>query len=322
MIVELPPALRAAIERELVGVSRRVLAERAERLSAEYRAGGTSARAITGPADALAYALARLPATYAACAAVLSETRRMAPDFEPRNLLDAGAGPAGASWAATEVWATLEDLRLFDASRTFIDLAQRLAVGAAEPLRGAEALLGDLTETPLPRSDLVVASYALAEVRPNRLADAVGSLWSACMGVLALVEPGTPAGFERIRAARGLVIGQGGSVLAPCPHDLDCPLQAPDWCHFVQRLPRSRDHRRVKSAEAPFEDEKFAYLVAARPTVAAAVRRPRVLAPPRASKSGIELKLCEAHGVETRFTPRRDKPAHAYARRLTWGDTL
>ena len=47
-------------------------------------------------------------------------------------------------------------------------------------------------------------------------------------------------------------------------------LQAPDWCHFTQRLPRSRAHKQVKGAELPFEDEKFAYVALTRTAVAAA----------------------------------------------------
>jgi ribosomal protein RSM22 (predicted rRNA methylase) len=99
-------------------------------------------------------------------------------------------------------------------------------------------------------------------------------------------------------------------------------MQAPDWCHFVQRLPRSRDHRLAKGADAPFEDEKYAYVLAARPSVAAQPRTPRVLAQPRTAKPGISLKLCTPAGVETAFAARRDKPAYAMARRLDWGDAM
>jgi ribosomal protein RSM22 (predicted rRNA methylase) len=48
----------------------------------------------------------------------------------------------------------------------------------------------------------VLASYALAEIAPGALRAVVERLWSACEGVLALVEPGTPAGYARILAAR------------------------------------------------------------------------------------------------------------------------
>eukprot|EP01035_Chromulina_nebulosa_P068120 gene68120-93326_t len=77
----------------MAGVSRQTMAARTAATTTAYRAGGTSASAIRGRDDALAYALARLPATYAACAEVFSETSRMVPGFAPTRLLDAGCGP-------------------------------------------------------------------------------------------------------------------------------------------------------------------------------------------------------------------------------------
>ena len=49
---------------------------------------------------------------------------------------------------------------------------------------------------------------------------------------------------------------------------------APDWCHFTQRLPRSRAHKQIKGAELPFEDEKFSYVALTR-APAARASRPR-----------------------------------------------
>ena len=37
-----------------------------------------------------------------------------------------------------------------------------------------------------------------------------------------------------------------------------------DWCHFSQRLARSRDHMLLKDASVPFEDERYSYVVATR----------------------------------------------------------
>ena len=324
MSPELPGPLRAALERALEGVPRKGLAERAARTSEAYRAGRPSAGVIREAEDALAYALTRLPATYAACAAVLAEAARVAPHFAPRSLLDAGAGTAAASWAAAETWPGLEAITWLDASPPFLALAAQLAQGGPDALRTAQARRADLTAAgPWPRADLVVGSYALAEIAPDRQATTVGELWNACEGILALVEPGTPAGYGRILAARTALVAEGAAILAPCPHAAPCPLVGEDWCHFSVRLPRSRDHRIAKGAETPFEDERFSYLVAARPGVTAAPRRPRVLAPPRAGKPGIALKLCAPDGhVEHRLVTRRDKPAYALARRLGWGDTL
>jgi ribosomal protein RSM22 (predicted rRNA methylase) len=312
---ELPPALRAAVAAELEGASRHALATRAAATSTAYRAGGTSAAAIRGRDDALAYALARMPATYAAAARVFGEALDRAPGFAPATLLDAGCGPGGATWAAREAWPSLADIAWFDASGPFLDLAQRLAGEAF----AARTLRGDLAAGPFPEADLVVASYALAEIDPAGQGRVVDGLWAACGGLLALIEPGTPAGTARLLAARERLIAAGAAILAPCPHHGACPLAAPDWCHFSVRLPRSRDHRLVKSAEVPFEDEKYAYLLAARPGVGQAAAG-RIVGPPRASKPGLEFKVCGPEGLERRFAPKRDRPQFAQARRRTWGE--
>jgi len=322
MSPELPPPLRAAIERALEGLSRRDLAARAQRTSQAYRAGQGSAGVIRGGEDALAYALARLPATYAACAAAFREAQARAPDFAPRRLLDAGCGPGGASWAALSAWPSLAEAAWLDSNPAFLELAETLARDGPAPLAAADRRRLDLTAggEPWPRADLVVASYALAEIPPERQAQVIAALWAATEGMLVLVEPGTPAGFARLAAARSALIEGGAQPLAPCPHAGACPMVAPDWCHFSVRLPRSRDHRLAKGAEVPYEDEPFAYLAVARPGLAAREAAPRILAAPRAGKPGIELKLCGAGGLERRFVPRRDKPAHAKARRWGWGD--
>jgi ribosomal protein RSM22 (predicted rRNA methylase) len=329
---DLPAPLRAALDRALEGVPRKGLAERAARTSEAYRAGKPSSGVIREADDALAYALTRLPATYAACATVLAEAARMAPEFAPERLLDAGAGTGAASWAALATWSGLAALTWLDSSPPFLALAAQLAADGPPALRTAEARRGDLTAAgPWPKADLVVASYALAEIAPDRQASVISELWASCEGVLALIEPGTPAGYARILTARTALIAAGATILAPCPHHDACPLAGEDWrhehptdwCHFSVRLPRSRDHRQAKGADVPFEDERFSYLIAARPGIAAAPRRPRILAPARTAKPGIALKLCGLDGrVEQHVIPKRDKAAYATARRLDWGDVL
>jgi ribosomal protein RSM22 (predicted rRNA methylase) len=274
--------------------------------------------------DALAYALTRTPATYAACVRVFAEAARMAPDFTPRTLLDAGVGTGAASWAAAETWPALGTATWLDASAPFLDLARTLAAQGPPALRAADGRRADLTGAgPWPRADLVVASYALAEITPDRQASVIDELWASSTGLLALIEPGTPAGYDRILKARDRLIALGAEIAAPCPHRLECPLLTPDWCHFSVRLPRSRDHRLAKGAEVPFEDEKFSYLVAARPGVALMPASPRILAPPRVGKPGIQFKLCTPDGgAEQRLVAKRHKPVFALARRLGWGDVL
>ena len=145
-------------------------------------------------------------------------------------------------------------------------------------------------------------------------------MWEKTRDTLVVVEPGTPAGYARIIALRAQLIGLGAHVAAPCPHDGQCPLVAPDWCHFTQRLPRSRAHKQLKSAELPYEDEKFAYVALTR---ASAPRHPaRVLAQPVVSKVEVTAKLCTAGGLVIARVPRRAKADYAAARRWRWGDAV
>jgi ribosomal protein RSM22 (predicted rRNA methylase) len=135
-----------------------------------------------------------------------------------------------------------------------------------------------------------------------------------------VIEPGTPAGYARIIALRARLIAAGAHVAAPCAHDGPCPLQAPDWCHFTQRLPRSRAHMQVKGVELPFEDEKFSYVALTRAPVA---RRPaRVLAQPVVNKIEVAAKLCTPDGLVLAKVPHRSKADYARARRWRWGDAV
>jgi ribosomal protein RSM22 (predicted rRNA methylase) len=170
--------------------------------------------------------------------------------------------------------------------------------------------------------DLILAGYALAELQAQRLDAAVFALWHACSGVLVIVEPGTPAGFARILACRSALLAAGARIVAPCPAPYPCPVVSPGWCHFARRLPRSRAHLRAKSAEAPFEDEKFSYLAVAREGVGLVPISARILAPPKAEKPGTRLRLCTGAQIVERTILKRDKPAFKAISRKSWGDVL
>jgi ribosomal protein RSM22 (predicted rRNA methylase) len=316
----LPPSLKAELEAKLDGVSRNEVAARAAQISRIYRDGGGSTT-ISSQTDALAYAAVRMPATYAALAASLNALGKLRPEFSPKTLLDVGAGPGTATWAAAEAFSSLESFVLLDANDALRARALELAQGSSR-LRQMTYRRGDAA-TLLASSepaDLVIASYVVGELGDAERTKLAELLWARTTDTLVIVEPGTPAGYARIIALRQQLIGAGAHVVAPCPHDHDCPLARPDWCHFAQRLPRSRAHKQVKSAVLPFEDEKFSYVVVSRHPIA---RRPsRVLAQPHVSKVEVTAKLCTRDGLATVKVPHREKKAYAQARRWRWGDAV
>src|SRR5215813_2753622 len=122
----LPAHLKAALDAKLNGLSRSDTAARAAAISKTYRNGGGSG-AIRTEADALAYALARMPATYAAVVAGLNALHEIRADFSPRTLLDIGAGPGTASFAAAEAFPSLKRFALLDRNDALRALALKFA---------------------------------------------------------------------------------------------------------------------------------------------------------------------------------------------------
>jgi ribosomal protein RSM22 (predicted rRNA methylase) len=317
---DLPAELKAALEARLHGLSRTDAAERAATISQTYRGGGGSVT-IKSEADALAYALARMPATYAAVTASLNALCEIRPDFAPVSLLDVGAGPGTATWAAAETWPSLKSFVLLDANGALRELALDLGRGSTR-LRDmsyqrheARAALANADT-----ADLVMASYVIGEMDDAARQTLAELMWAKTRDTLLVVEPGTPAGYARILALRQQLIGSGAHVAAPCPHDGQCPLHAPDWCHFTQRLQRSQAHKQIKGAELPFEDERFAYVALTREPVAS--RPARVLAQPVVGKVEVTAKLCTSEGVTMARVARRAKEDYARARRWRWGDAV
>jgi ribosomal protein RSM22 (predicted rRNA methylase) len=313
--VELPAAQRERIEDALFGVSRSALAERAARLSPGYRADGQPApdRDAAPAVDALAYVAVRAPATFAAVRAVLGEIGVGWPAFAPASMLDVGAGPGTASWAAADTWPSIESFVRLERDAEFVELGRRLT-------DGGDWRTIDVTMTGhWPTADLVVLAFVTTEVADP--AAVVRRAYDATDEVLVVVEPGTPAGFRRLLEIRRVLLEARATLLAPCPHADDCPLGGDEWCHFSQRLARSRVHREVKRASAPWEEERYCYLAFTRNSEDRRVGA-RVLSAPRVSKGEVALDLCTTTGLERRVVRRRDRKAYDAAKRLRWGSGL
>ncbi|MER8843878.1 methyltransferase type 11 [Mesorhizobium australicum] len=320
--MELPAALRQAVDRLLEKVPLPDLKQAAKTLSDRYRAELRDGRLHMAQDMAVkAYLATRMPATYAAVRASLDALAEARPDFAPATLLDVGAGPGTVLWATSDLWPELELATLLEASAAVRKVGETLAADAitARTVWRAGDVTTDIAD--LQSADLVTCAYVLDEIAPASLPKMVDRLWQLTRDTLLIVEPGTPAGWLRILAVRAQLIAAGAHVLAPCPHEAPCPLKPPDWCHFSRRVARSRLHRLAKEAEVPWEDEKFIYVAASRQP--AAFRAARVVAPPKSGSGKVVLKLCEANGsASERLFTKRDGDAFKVARRADWGDAM
>jgi ribosomal protein RSM22 (predicted rRNA methylase) len=313
--VELPAELRAGIEAAATGVANRDLAEAVDRLIARYREDRPAPEAIlAGPADVAAYAVYRMPATFAAVRAALAQLRRAYPGLAPRTQLDLGGGTGAAVWAARSTFDSLGTATVLDRARSALELGRRIA--GPVPVEWHESPISTVDDS----ADLVTVSYVLSELAAEDQADLVRRAATAAIGAVVVVEPGTPAGYRRILAARDVLIAAGLTVRAPCPHQAACPLPRGDWCHFGARVNRSALHRRLKSAELSYEDEKFSY-VAATPVPAGAVGWGRVIRRPQHRKGLVSLRVCTPEpGIATELVSKRQGEPYRAARDVAWGD--
>ena len=295
-------------------------------------------------ADVVAYAAYRMPATFGAVSAALGALAERTGGWAPRSHLDVGGGTGAALWAAAGVWAGTRHTTVLDRSPAALavgrelagtrgDLGDRPTGGGAAggPERGAaggvewrRGTLPPSAADPLPEAELVTVSYVLGELDGADRSALVESAAASARGAVVVVEPGTPDGYLRIRAAREQLTGAGLRILAPCPHGGRCPVEpGADWCHFAARVPRSSLHRRAKGGTLPYEDEKFSYVAAVRTdAVEAAPAAGRIVRRPQQRKGQVLLDLCATGPEELRRTTvsKRHGPLYRAARDAGWGD--
>ena len=291
------------------------------RLTESYRAESTP-RGMATASDRLAYLAVRFPATFAAVRSVLGEAAERVHGFSPRTVLDLGAGPGTAVWAASEIFPSLSAAELVERDHGLIKLGQEIATAAPEEwIRGARWKSDDLrTWNSATKFDLIISSYAIGELGRGERSRILRRAWESCSGILVLVEPGTRKGFGTIAGARDELIALGARLAAPCPHEMECPMKTSgDWCHFSVRVERTAEHRRLKQGDLGYEDEKFSYVVFSRLPVKPA--QSRVVRHPLRYGGHTKLQLCAAEGLKERTVTRSEKDLYRKVKRTDWGST-
>lgn len=378
--VRLPAALSAALDDVARGGSHGEVRLRARELLAGMRDAdglpGPSARDVQS-LDAEAHATLLIPHTYPALSSVMRELRqRLGESFKPRRILDTGAGPGVGSFAFLDAFEQFDttEIHLVHESRVMLGLAKRLYARVQEYMHLAPALnLTMSTRIPATRLDtydVVCATHAFSacETMDERNA-LVRELWRhvAPGGVLIVFERGTPHGFEVVARARqtmcrmfsGAYEKARGHVVAPCPHDAECPmferpLRNPNerrrWCHFSQRYERPMALRRVLDGKVdPMGDSAYAYCVLRkdvdRPSkedeeggslldpeeqdvrpglVSASYAWPRIVLPPLKRHKHVQMDVCTQSAVLQRqvFTKSQGQVVYRAARKSHWGDVF
>jgi ribosomal protein RSM22 (predicted rRNA methylase) len=318
--MQLPLQLYHALERELQAIPTKELGRASAELTEAYRGTGTRRPPrISSAVQTLAYAAVRMPATYAAVHAALSELKLRQSDVHIFSVLDLGAGPGTATWAASQLFPEMKHATLIEQESGLIDLGRKMAASASAGL-DRNWLYQDLRQLNAAPHDLVILSYVIGEIAPGELPKLIESAWHATSGALVVVEPGTPPGYQRIISVRELLITAGANLVAPCPHVHECPMLrfAGQWCHFAARVERTSMHRRIKAGSLGHEDEKFSYAIFSRTPVARTDAR--IVRHPMKHTGHVKLELCAQQGLRTETVSRKQKEPYRAAREARWGD--
>ena len=313
--MEFPTPVRLAIEQNTIGKKQKELIQISKQITKKYQEESGQGKILVSKKDeAMVYAIVRMPATFQAVSAILEDLQDLH-DFKFRSFLDVGAGTGAATLSCFMHYPFKESYALEreDAMRK---LGQRLlsSMSFGDKIKWQAY---DLTRDRLSlKADLVIESYMLNELNEKDLFKSVDQLYEASNQVLILVEPGTKAGFARIKQIRDYLIQKGGFIIAPCGCNATCKLDSEDWCHFSERVARSKLHKTIKEADVPYEDEKFSYLVISKEKIDQDYAR--ILRHPYVSKGRIDLTYCKNGEVYERSVLKKDS-LYKQVRKKNWG---
>lgn len=282
-----------------------------QQLQKGYRA--RSLQGYSSEAQVKAYVFSRLPATYAVAYKLIKNHLSNLPI---KSVIDWGCGVGAASLALADIIDNPIDYHLIESDNFALGLAHEFM----QVVHGSKHYLH--TAMPEYPVDLAIMSYSLNELGGN-WQEVVEKLWEKA-NYLLIIEPGTHAIFQNLLRVRDYLIDIGAYVLAPCLHQKVCPLaQTDDWCHFQERLERTKALRFLKQAERGFEDEAYSYiLLSKQASTKNNANSGRVIARPMQHGGHVNLKLCRDNGTIENVIISKKHEGYKQAKKLEWGDVF
>jgi hypothetical protein len=286
---------------------------------------------LYGSKESIAYVVHRLPSIYGVLYKIMAEIRKRKPNWNPKEMLDFGTGPGTSIYTSKIFFPSIDSIMAVEPSSDMMNTAIQLMNETTNKQITWRRFLNENMDR---QFDLVVASYVLNElVTAADRSRIVRSLFKMTNGILILVEPGTPMGFDLIREARSIVLeSRDATIISPCPHDAPCPMSEKSWCHFSvrsDRLPFQKNFN--KDMTQGFGDEKYSYVViekkgAIKESKDEIVKRSksfsRILYTPRMNGGHTIMDLCTKDGAfkERVTVTRKEGTPYKFSRALYWGD--
>lgn len=272
--------------------------------------------------EAIAYSVARMPATYGAICSSIEQVSKLIDISTCKSLIDVGAGTGSATLAISE-FVNFDSIICLERENAMIEVGKRLlSVSYDESVKRTIWRNYDVTMSNDELSaDIVVASYILNELDNEKRLKVIEKLWSMTNKILLIVEPGTPKDFKNMMILKDLLSNKGANLVAPCTCKEGCPLPKDDWCHFVARVERTKIQKDVKRADAPFEDEKFTYLAFAKCECDISNIK-RIIRHPIIRSNMVEVKFCGNGEIVNKIYTKKDKELYKKVKKMNVGDNI
>lgn len=291
--------------------------------------------AIRTAGEANAYLAWRFPVTAMVIFEVLNRLKAAYPDFSPESVLDIGAGPLVSVLPVITQFPQIKDFYLVE-EQIAMQKSGDLMFDQLKNQLPADLKLNRIHSSfqtaQLPEADLVLASYVVNELSLKETKIFCQKLTESTKQAAVLIVPGTPEHFQRLTILRNLLLESGFTIIAPCTFSGRCHMEdETDWCHFYERVQRSKLLRQLKSAELSYEDEKLSYLVVVKNPSSQLDRqddpeRPgqaRIIRHPMIYKGYREVTLCDNKGITmVQFTKGKHKKIYKELKNKGWGDLI
>ena len=276
---------------------------------------------INDPGMAALYMIARGRPIMGVMEKIISQHPDIFQNIE--SVVDFGGGPGTLLFALSK-FKTINKYTNIERSDSFIGIMNALVekyLSSSVPHTDVDSVSCNylrLEPQDIPTSDLCVFSYTFCEC--DNFLDSLSGLVENSNMVL-IIEPGTPSGFNNIIQARDKLIEKGFSTIAPCTVASGiCPLRDSDsdWCHFVERIDRSRIQRHLKNGVLGYEYEKYSYLLMSKYPSHSDGKR--IISRPNCTKHNISFDICSENNSHIVITKKENKSEFKIVKKSIRGD--
>lgn len=328
--MRLPDEIEQIIEEKVKNISLNELREKAKNLSDRYMNDERKGQSlIDNKLDALVYSIIRMPSTYCTVKSVIEKSLIDKNDIT--SFIDFGAGTGAATLAINELLNIKYGICIERESN--MQILGEEYIKLTYPNIDIDWLNVDIEKIEInKKADLVISSYMLNEIKKENRLNLVKRLLKCSNKYLIIIEPGTPEGFFNIKEIQNYAVDNKIKIIGPCVKDIKCKLPENDWCHSIVRVERNKLHKFLKDGDAPFEDEKFSYIVLSKIENCEEHDNKdindnksinyRILRHPIIEKGKITVKICSGDKIEDKVITKKQKEIYKNIRKKKCGDLI